>query len=349
MTHFRLVLAAAAALALGLRPAAALDRPDITFKVFQFPANQIPRIDGDPSDWDIVPDSYAIDGSQMREDGGQHQAPDPKNFDLKVKVGWVKGLNQLFFLYQATKGRWDFTSPTLDGDKFELVVDGDASGGTLISPPRGEPGSSTPPRDPRLDPNVAHWAIAGVQAQNYHIFTPARGQGLVHVLGRADLGQGAALRQRRHPLQLQAGGGRQAWCWSSGSRRSTTPGPRARSGRSRRSSPRTRSSACPSRSSTTGTGRATATISGISRATTRCSATPRYLCAFRLMPLEPQFRAGHPGAVELERGGHGPPSGGVQGPVRRPGHLLEVGLRRRHDLDRADSQSINTSAPATST
>jgi hypothetical protein len=173
MTHFRLFLAAVAALALGLRPAAALDRPDITFKVFQFPANQIPRIDGDPSDWDIVPDSYAIDGSQMREDGGQHQAPDPKNFDLKVKVGWVKGLNQLFFLYQATKGRWDFTSPTLDGDKFELVVDGDASGGTLISPPRGEPGVVQPHPDPRLDPNVAHWAIAGVQAQNYHIFTPA--------------------------------------------------------------------------------------------------------------------------------------------------------------------------------
>jgi hypothetical protein len=28
--------------------------------VFQFPSDKIPRIDGDPSDWAIVPDSYTI-------------------------------------------------------------------------------------------------------------------------------------------------------------------------------------------------------------------------------------------------------------------------------------------------
>ena len=30
------------------------------FKVFQFPKNQIPRIDGSFEDWDIVPDSYVV-------------------------------------------------------------------------------------------------------------------------------------------------------------------------------------------------------------------------------------------------------------------------------------------------
>ena len=35
-----------------------LERPDVEFQVFQFPANQIPRIDGDTSDWSIVPNSY---------------------------------------------------------------------------------------------------------------------------------------------------------------------------------------------------------------------------------------------------------------------------------------------------
>jgi hypothetical protein len=173
MIHFRISVATLALLAFGARPAAALDRPEVTFKVFQFPADRIPRIDGDPGDWDIVPDSYVIDGSQLRDDGGEHQSPDPKTFDLKVKVGWVKGLNQLFFLYQATKGHWDFSSPALPGDIFELVVDGDASGGTLIYPPRPDPASPRPPPDSRIDPNEAHWAIAGVQAQNYHIFTPA--------------------------------------------------------------------------------------------------------------------------------------------------------------------------------
>jgi hypothetical protein len=173
MTFHRISLTALALLAYGARPAAALDRPEITFKIFQFPADKIPRIDGDPSDWDIVPDSYAIDGSQLRDDGGQHQSPDPKTFDLKVKVGWVKGLNQLFFLYEATKGRWEFSSPALPGDKFELVVDGDASGGNLIYPPRREPGDPRPGPDSRIDTTEAHWAVAGVQAQNYHIFTPA--------------------------------------------------------------------------------------------------------------------------------------------------------------------------------
>jgi hypothetical protein len=178
----RALASALAAAVLCLRPAPALDRPEITFKVFQFPADRIPRIDGDPGDWDIVPDSYAVDGSQLVEDGGQHGHPDPAQFDVKVKVGWVKGLNQLFFLYQATKGKWEFTSPGLPGDIFEVVVDGDASGGPLISRGRGDTGARTPPgtsgpaSDSRISVDEAHWAIHGVQAQNYHIFTPAEGK-----------------------------------------------------------------------------------------------------------------------------------------------------------------------------
>ena len=40
---------------------------DVEYQVFQFPANQIPRIDGDPSDWDLVPESYVIGTDQLRE------------------------------------------------------------------------------------------------------------------------------------------------------------------------------------------------------------------------------------------------------------------------------------------
>ena len=76
-----------------------LARPDVEFQVFQFPADQIPRIDGNVEDWSIVPDSYAIGMDQLRETvigiGDQH---DPANLDVKVTVGWVKGLNQLYFL-----------------------------------------------------------------------------------------------------------------------------------------------------------------------------------------------------------------------------------------------------------
>ena len=47
--------------------AAALERPDTTFKIFQFPADQIPRVDGDVSDWGMVPVDYAIGIDQLKD------------------------------------------------------------------------------------------------------------------------------------------------------------------------------------------------------------------------------------------------------------------------------------------
>ncbi|HYP16505.1 MAG TPA: PKD domain containing protein, partial [Opitutus sp.] len=46
----------------------ALEKPGVTYSVFQFPANQIPRVDGDPSDWGIVPESYLVGKDQLRND-----------------------------------------------------------------------------------------------------------------------------------------------------------------------------------------------------------------------------------------------------------------------------------------
>src|ERR1035438_3236417 len=86
----------------------ALERPDVTFKIFQFPPNMIPRIDGNTDDWAMVPDSYTIGVDQLQESGtGKH--PDPKDLDVKVKVGWVKGLNRLYFLYEAYDNYWDLS------------------------------------------------------------------------------------------------------------------------------------------------------------------------------------------------------------------------------------------------
>lgn len=143
-----------------------LERPDVEFKVFQFPANQIPRIDGKTDDWAIVPESYAIGTDQLRETvigiGDKH---DPKNLDVKVKVGWVKGQNHLYFLYEASDNYWDFARADLHNDIFELVVDGDLSGGPFIR--QMHPDATL--RD-KLD---THFLFHGVHAQNYHIFTPA--------------------------------------------------------------------------------------------------------------------------------------------------------------------------------
>jgi hypothetical protein len=149
-------------------PAAALERTNVTFKIFQFPPNLIPTIDGRTNDWDIVPDDYVTGMDLLVDDTGKHVRLDLKNLDVRVRVGWVKGLNRLYFLYEADDNYWDFADPGLHNDTFELVVDGDLSGGPFIE-------RFHPARDilGRMD---AFFSFQGVHAQNYHIFTPAEGK-----------------------------------------------------------------------------------------------------------------------------------------------------------------------------
>ena len=147
--------------------ACAQDQPDKVLKVFQFPADKIPRIDGNADDWKMVPESYVIGIDQLHDDTGKHTAPDKTALDVHVKVGWVAGLNRLYFLYEADKKFWDFSEPGLHNDTFEIVVDGDYSGGPLIPKFRNNQAQS------EVD---ANFSMFGVQAQNYHIFTPAEGK-----------------------------------------------------------------------------------------------------------------------------------------------------------------------------
>src|ERR1039457_2249679 len=162
-----------------LAPQFGLERPEVTFKVFQFPPDKIPRIDGNIDDWAIVPDSYSIGMDQLMDtEQGHGMNHDPKNLDVKVKVGWVKGLNRLYFLYEAYDNYWDFSRMDLHNDIFEVVVDGDLSGGPLIDiyhrdvwTPEAV-GQARSVIDPRISQQEAHWATHGVHAQNYHIFTP---------------------------------------------------------------------------------------------------------------------------------------------------------------------------------
>ncbi len=136
----------------------ALERPGVEFKIFQFPHDSIPRIDGKTDDWCMVPENYAIGSDQLRDtDRGNVGSPDPKDLDVSVKVGWVKGLNRLYFLYEADDNYWSMYFRR--GDIFEVVVDGDLSGGQFIS-------------NPQLNDSDAYFKFRGVHAQNYHIFTP---------------------------------------------------------------------------------------------------------------------------------------------------------------------------------
>jgi len=146
---------------------AQLQRPETNFKIFQFPPNKIPTVDGKTADWAIVPDSYAIGTNELIDDSKKFPAPDPKTLDVKVRVGYVKGINRLYFLYEAYDDYWDFARTDLHNDTFELVVDADRSGGPLIDE-----------RHPNKE--IERWdaffGFHGIHAQNYHTFTPAEGK-----------------------------------------------------------------------------------------------------------------------------------------------------------------------------
>src|SRR3972149_7401269 len=81
---------------------------DTTYRVFQFPASMIPRIDGNMDDWKIVPESYVIGTDQLWDDSRQHEDIDTSTLNVRVKVGWVKGMKKLYFLYEAYDDYWDF-------------------------------------------------------------------------------------------------------------------------------------------------------------------------------------------------------------------------------------------------
>ena len=134
------------------------------FKVFQFPRTAIPRIDGDFSDWDIVPDSYAVGIDEMWDDSGKHSGIERSTLDLKVKVGWVDGLNRLYFLYEAYDDFWDFDQLSLRNDTYEVIVDADLSGG-----PHTDEFRLNPEVKSRID---AFFEFQNIHAQNYHIMTP---------------------------------------------------------------------------------------------------------------------------------------------------------------------------------
>ena len=140
---------------------------DRGYKIYQFPSNMIPRIDGNTEDWDSFPDEYVVGTDQLWDDSKHYPEVDPSNLDVKVKVAWVKGMNRLYFLYEAYDNYWDFSLPGLHNDIFEIVVDGDLSGGPLID-------------EQHPNQNLYQWdtyfAFHGVHAQNYHIFTPAEGK-----------------------------------------------------------------------------------------------------------------------------------------------------------------------------
>ncbi|RKN78676.1 PKD domain-containing protein [Ulvibacterium marinum] len=150
--------------------------PEKEYRIYQFPKNKIPRIDGEFSDWAQVPESYTIGLDQLMDTRfGNGTNLNPKDFDISVKVGWVKDLNRLYFFLEMKDDYWDFDNPALGQDIFELVVDGNLSGGPFIKQHNGNKDI--------ISLEELHFKGHGAHAQNYHIFTPVQNKEEVMIWG----------------------------------------------------------------------------------------------------------------------------------------------------------------------
>ncbi|WP_159020688.1 PKD domain-containing protein [Algibacter sp. L3A6] len=146
------------------------------YKIYQFPKADMPSIDGRFLEWNQIPNSYIIRLADMKgAQKGLESNLDPKDYNITVKVAWVNGLNRLYFYVEAYDDFWDFNDKGLQQDIFEVVVDGDLSGGPFIKKDNGN-----------LDHfsfEKLHFKGHGAHAQNYHVFTPVKNKDAAMVWG----------------------------------------------------------------------------------------------------------------------------------------------------------------------
>ena len=117
------------------------------FPVFQFPDNALPQIDGDLSDWDLVPEKFWITlendfkRSEVLPSGTHTYHPIWRDFDLadfnvKCIVGWNEGTNRIYvmaevvddYLHNSRENASDYNWD----DDINFVLDADHSGGELF-------------------------------------------------------------------------------------------------------------------------------------------------------------------------------------------------------------------------
>ena len=123
---------------MGLVDAIHAHQPEgVAYRAFQFPDHLTPVIDGNLDDWDMVDDSYEIATGQFRDlinpDG---EAIDSDDFSVRLKVGWNKTVNRLYFAAQVRDDVHQVDRPVgsaavriFQDDALELFIDADHSGG----------------------------------------------------------------------------------------------------------------------------------------------------------------------------------------------------------------------------
>ena len=100
--------------------------------LFQFPAGMEPTLDGDLSEWDIVPEDYYVPfESHFEYYLGLGHENDESNLSFRVVAGWSQGTNRLYFMMERFDNYWDRNGVGAvagGDDSWEIMIDSDHGG-----------------------------------------------------------------------------------------------------------------------------------------------------------------------------------------------------------------------------
>lgn len=135
--------------------------PNFIGIIWQWPADQVPVLDGNLIEWSIIPDDYSLTTDKLQamyEPGDAfvtYTDPDLSSLDLRVTPSYVDGGSRLYYGYERFDDAW-----TLDDD-IEVVIDADHSGGGFHANTAGLADDATDEEKARANSR---------QAQIYHLF-----------------------------------------------------------------------------------------------------------------------------------------------------------------------------------
>ena len=123
---------------------------DVMYFAVQFPDTYLPTLDGDLSEWDVVPSAYMIYTEDMYEQlaglGKDGVGVDLADLAIRSCCGWNDSMNRLYFMAEVSDDihQTDRTDPRCNwtDDCWEIVIDANHNGGRhawfgdLVEPPK---------------------------------------------------------------------------------------------------------------------------------------------------------------------------------------------------------------------
>jgi len=113
--------------------------PGFTYYAFQWPDGLLPTLDGDISDWEVVPEAYVLTTADLYEQlqglGIRGSGYDASNMAVECVVAWNETTNRLWIYTTVfdnlTLVQRDAGSPAVmyKDDSLEIMFDADHSGG----------------------------------------------------------------------------------------------------------------------------------------------------------------------------------------------------------------------------